>query len=355
MKRSINFAAGLVILWITGYLLIAGSNLIIPFIVALFVWNLLNTANNAIQRTPIIGNRIPQWLSMIFSLCIFIVFIQILINIIANNVNEVIAASTRYQDNFMKIISHFDQQYNLELIDKVKAFFQKLSFQNVLVNIAGMFTSITSSAVLITLYVVFLFIEQHFFQRKIEAIFPQPKSQQLVNNIFEHIARDTQTYIGLKTLVSLATAFFSYLIMKGVGLDFAEFWALLIFFLNFIPNIGAIIATAFPAALALVQFPSWAPFIILTSGIILLQFFIGNIIEPKLMGRSLNLSPLVILLALGVWGSIWGILGMFLSVPITVILMIIFAHFEGTKPIAILLSQDGCIQRANEQLEFKKL
>ena len=354
MKSSVNFAAGLVILWITGYLLIAGSNLIIPFIIALFIWNLLNTANNAIQRTPMIGNKIPQWLSMIISLCLFIVFMQILINIIANNVNEVIIASSRYQENFMKIIAHFDDKYSLELVDKFQTFVQNLSFQGVLVNIAGMFTTITSSAVLIALYVVFLFIEQHFFQRKIQAIFSKPKSQQLVNNIFEHIARDTQTYVGLKTLVSLATAFFSYLIMKAVGLDFAEFWALLIFFLNFIPNIGAIIATAFPAALALVQFKSWIPFIVLTTGITFLQFFIGNIIEPKMMGRSLNLSPLVILLALGVWGSIWGILGMFLSVPITVILMIIFAHFESTQPIAILLSQDGCIQKANEQIGLAK-
>lgn len=355
MKRTINFAAGLVILWIIGYLLIAGRNQIIPFIIALLVWNLLNTASNAIQSIPLVGSKIPQWLSMIFSLFVFVIFVQILINILANNVNDVIAASSRYQDNFLTILSHLDKHYQIELVPKINAFIKNLSFQNFLVNVAGMFTTITSSAVLIALYVIFLFIEQHFFQRKIEAIFVQTKSQKLVNNILDHIARDTQTYLGLKTLVSLATAFFSYLIMKGVGLDFAEFWGLLIFFLNFIPNIGAIIATAFPAALALIQFSTWAPFIILTSGIILLQFFIGNIIEPKLMGRSLNLSPLVILLALGVWGTIWGILGMFLSVPITVILMIIFAHFDNTKPIAILLSQDGCIQKANEQLKSAKI
>ncbi len=354
MKRIITFAAGLVILWIIVYILIAGRNQLIPFVIALLVWNLLNTANNAIQRIPLVGIIIPQWLSMVFSLCMFTIFVQVLINILTNNINEVIAASPRYQDNFMNILSHVDEQYRLELVPKITAFIQNLSVQGFLVNVAGMFTTITSSTVLITLYVIFLFIEQHFFQRKIEAIFRQPKSRQLVNNILEHIARDTQTYLGLKTFVSLATAFLSYLIMKGVGLDFAEFWALLIFFLNFIPNIGAIIATAFPAALALIQFSTWSPFIILTSGIILLQFLIGNIIEPKLMGRSLNLSPLVILLALGAWGTIWGILGMFLSVPITVILMIIFAHFEGTKPIAILLSQDGCIQKANEQLELHK-
>lgn len=139
--------------------------------------------------------------------------------------------------------------------------------------------------------------------------------------------------------------------MKWVGLDFAEFWALLIFFLNYIPNIGAIVATAFPAALALIQFESWWPFLEVTSGIVAIQFFVGNFLEPRLLGKSLNLSPLVILFALALWGAIWGVLGMFLSVPITVMMMIIFAHFDVTRPIAILLSQDGYIHKSYESLE----
>jgi len=126
---------------------------------------------------------------------------------------------------------------------------------------------------------------------------------------------------------------------------------MLIFFLNFIPNIGAIVATVFPALLALIQFQTWGPFIIITTGLVSLQFIIGNIIEPRFMGKSLNLSTLVIMISLSVWGAIWGILGMFLSVPITVIMMIVFAHFEATKPVAILLSQDGRIKNLSERLD----
>jgi predicted PurR-regulated permease PerM len=232
----------------------------------------------------------------------------------------------------------------------MEEFIKSLSIQKILLDISGVFTTLMSSAVLIALYVVFLFVEQHFFLQKMNALFPKSGSKQLVNNILSHIVRDTQTYLGLKTLMSLMIATGSWIIMKGVGLDFAEFWALLIFFLNYIPNIGSMIATTFPAILALIQFESWLPFIVITSGISAIQFIVGNIIEPKFLGQSLNLSALVILFALTLWGSIWGVLGMVLAVPITVMMMIIFAHFESTKPIAILLSQDGQINKAYETL-----
>lgn len=352
MNRTVSFAAGLILVWIVGYLLIAGRGLLIPFIIAVFVWHLLNTFNVALQRTPFVGPRIPQWLSMIISLTVVAVLVRILIIILANNVNEVIAVSPRYQENLMSIFNSIDARFNIKLMSNFDQYIQSLSVQRILLNVTGVFTSITSSAVLIALYVVFLFVEQHFFMQKINAIFPQKGHRLLVNNILSHIIKDTQVYMGLKTIMSLMTAFSSYLVMKWTGLDFAEFWALLIFFLNFIPNIGAIIATLFPALLAFIQFQLWWPFIIITSGLVLIQFIIGNLIEPKFMGKSLNLSPLVILISLGIWGSIWGVLGMFLSVPITVMLMIVFAHFESTKPIAILLSQDGHIQKLSSTLKL---
>lgn len=353
MNRTITFTAGLILVWITGYLLIVGRGLLIPFVIALFVWNLLNTLNNAIQSIPRVGEQIPNWLSRILSLLVVVLLVKLLIDIIANNVNDVISASTRYQENLMHIFNGIDQRYRLKALAGLDGFLKNLSMQQMLVNIYGVFTAITSSAVLITLYIVFLFVEQHYFIPKMNALFPNSKHRQLVNNIFSHIAQDTQTYLGIKTLLSLMTATASWIIMTSVGLDFAEFWALLIFFLNYIPNIGAIIATAFPAILALIQFGNWLPFAIITSGLVVVQFVVGNILEPRFLSKSLNLSPLVILFALALWGAIWGILGMFLSVPITVMLLIIFAHFEKTRPIAILLSQDGEVKKAYEKLRTR--
>ncbi|KTC66504.1 transporter, permease (plasmid) [Legionella adelaidensis] len=345
MNRILTFAAGLIIVWIIGYLLIAGRGLLIPFVVALFIWNLLNTIINSIQKIPRVGPRLPYSISMIFSLGIVVILIWVVINIITNNVNDVIFASARYQENLSRILDTIDKRFNINTISTFNSFFKDISVQGMLLNIYGVFTTITGSAILIGLYVIFLFVEQHYFRSKMNALFSRASHRHLVDSIISHIGKDTQTYLGIKTLLSLLTAFASWVIMKSVNLDFAEFWALLIFFLNYIPNIGAIIATAFPALLALIQYETWFPFIVVTSGIVIIQFIIGNFIEPRFLSKSLNLSPLVIILALGLWGMIWGVLGMFLSVPITVMMVIIFAHFESTRPIAVLLSQDGDVKK----------
>lgn len=351
MNRMINYAAGFLMVWVIGYLLIAGRGMLIPFFIAILIWNLLNTINTGMERLPVIGEWLPIWLSRVLSLSVLILMFSIVIDIITNNVNEVIGASNRYQTNLMNIINSLDQHYRIKSWANLDAFIKGLSVQGVLISIYGVFTTITSSAVLIALYVAFLFVEQHFFKQKLNALLSHREHRQLVDSILSHIIKDTQTYLGLKTLLSLLVATASWLIMRAVNLDFAEFWALLIFFLNFIPNIGPIVATAFPALLAIIQFQSWIPFAIVTSGIVLLQFVVGNILEPRLLGKSLNLSPLVILVALSLWGAIWGILGMFLSVPITVMMLIIFAHFDATRPIAILLSQDGYVKSAYAKLE----
>lgn len=350
MNRTVTFAAGLVLVWIIGYLLVVGRGLLIPIVIAIFIWHLLNTVNVSMKYLPIVGPRLPSWVTRVLAVLVVVILAKILIDIIGNNVNEVIAASTRYQENLLKIFTNIDQYFHIKIMANFDSFIKGISVQGLLVNIYGMFTLITSSAVLITLYVVFLFVEQHYFRQKMDALFPCSDNRDLVNNIISHIVNDTQTYLGIKTLLSLFTAVTSWIIMKSVGLDFAEFWALLIFFLNFIPNIGAIVATAFPVLLALIQFDNWLPFVIISSGIMMIQFIVGNILEPRFLSKSLNLSPLVILFALAFWGSIWGVLGMFLSVPITVMMMIIFAHFDKTRPIAILLSQDGFIQKTYEKL-----
>jgi AI-2 transport protein TqsA len=350
MNRTVTFMAGMILVWLTGYILIVGRGFFVPIVIAIFIWYLINTLNNAMQSMPFLGKKLPYWISSLLSLLIIILMVALLVNIISANVNDVVDASSRYQDNLMRIMTKIDDYFHIKILTNINEFIKSLSIQKILVDISTVFTAVMSSAILIALYVVFLFVEQHFFIQKMDALFKKPDNKQLANSILTHIVRDTQTYLGLKTLMSLIIAVGSWIIMRIVGLDFAEFWAMLIFFLNYIPNIGPIIATAFPALLALIQFESWFPFIIITSIISALQFIVGNIIEPKYLGQSLNLSALVILLALALWGSIWGVLGMLLAVPITVMMMIIFAHFKATRPVAILLSQDGQINKAYETL-----
>jgi len=126
-----------------------------------------------------------------------------------------------------------------------------------------------------------------------------------------------------------------------LGLDNALFWALVIFVLNYIPIVGGLLAVLFPVLFAIVQFDSLGQVGLLALILFGAQTIIGNTIQPKMMGDSMNLSALVVILALSVWGALWGGVGAFLSAPLTVIIMIILAQFPTTRWIAVLLSADG--------------
>jgi AI-2 transport protein TqsA len=184
-------------------------------------------------------------------------------------------------------------------------------------------------------------MEQRYISGKLAAVSPSDQQLKRLSGLFKEIDHDVKTYIGVKTFLSLLTAVVSWVIMWVAGLEFAAFWALLIFVLNFIPNIGSIIATILPGFMALVQFDTLSPFLIILFGVGTVQFVIGNIIEPNLMGRSLNISPLVIIISLVAWGVMWGVAGMFLSIPITMVAILIMYNFENTRWIALLLSRDG--------------
>jgi AI-2 transport protein TqsA len=176
-----------------------------------------------------------------------------------------------------------------------------------------------------------------------------PEVASEVGVVLRSISVGLQRYIGTKTLVSLLTGILSYAVMKPVGLDFAETWGVLAFTLNFIPTIGSAVAVAIPAIVALVQFETLTPFLIIIVGCGAIQLVVGNILEPKLTGKSLNLSPLMVILALTAWTTLWGIAGALLSVPITVCVLIIFSNIRDTRPWAILMSGDGSIASGGDK------
>ena len=126
-------------------------------------------------------------------------------------------------------------------------------------------------------------------------------------------------------------------------MNFAIFWAFLIFLLNFIPTIGSLLATLFPVAFSLLQFGEFTTASIILIIVSAIQIVIGNFIEPKWMGNSMNISPLISILSLMFWGLIWGTTGMIISVPFTVVVIIILSEIESTRPLAILLSEKGDI------------
>ena len=145
-------------------------------------------------------------------------------------------------------------------------------------------------------------------------------------------------YLIAKTLISLATGGVTTGILYIFGVDFALLWGFLTFLLNFIPNFGSIVAGIFPVVLARLQFDSASTALILLVLLVTTQMVMGNVIEPKLLEFSLDLSPLLVLVALIFWGWLWGVWGMILAVPMMSILKIIFENFDTLRPIGLLMS-----------------
>ncbi|MCB0731445.1 MAG: AI-2E family transporter [Ignavibacteriae bacterium] len=152
------------------------------------------------------------------------------------------------------------------------------------------------------------------------------EKEKTIEQTFKDITQQIQRYIATKFLISLVTGIIVGIILWIFNIDFTIVWAVMAFFLNFIPNIGSIIAIILPTVMTLIQYESIG-YTFLVGGIItIIQNIIGNILEPKIMGDKLGLNPLVILVSLLVWGYIWGIAGMFLAVPITAVIKIIIAN-----------------------------
>ena len=322
-------------------LLVVGRAMIMPFFIAVVVWFLINILAEYFRTLRVGRVRIPGWLALAAASGSIVGLLAISIEILLRTVNAMMAAAPLYQDRFQEMVGHVSVLLQLEETPTLGRFLQQIHLQPLLVNVAAAVTTFAGNLVIIVIYVIFLLLEQNAFRVKLQALFPDAARRERAIAIIERISASIKTYLTVKTFVSLLTAAFSYLIMRSVDLNFAVFWAFLIFALNFIPSLGSVAGTLFPSLMALLQFGTLVPFLIVAFGIGTVQLVIGNYVDPRLMGRSLNISPVVVMLSLGAWGSMWGIMGMVLGVPITVILMIILAQFPETLLLATLLSEDG--------------
>ena len=342
-SKLIPFAASAGIAALTIYLLTSGRNILIPIAIAVMAWYLVNAIARGIMKLGVSGHRPPRWAALVLTVLAAITAIMSLAEIVSGSFNAVVGAIPTYQDNLQRLIGEVSTLFGLQKTPNLADLVDRVDFRKVVGGLAATLTGIAGDAGLIFVYVLFLFVEQGSFGRKMKALFPDPEREERMRRILTRISQEIQNYLWIKTFTSALTAGLSYAVLAGVGVDFVGFWVVIIFLLNYIPTIGSLLGVFFPALLALVQFDTAVPFLIVTPSLAVIQVFIANLLEPMLMGSSLNISPLTTLASLAVWGTIWGVPGMFLCVPITVIAMIIFAHFPRTRPIAVMLSTDGRI------------
>ena len=197
---------------------------------------------------------------------------------------------------------------------------------------------VLSNVLIVILMTVFLLGERHMVIPKMMNFIPA-RDEDKISNIWDRIVKQVSRYISIKVFVSIVTGVIFYVIAIIVKLDFALLWGVMAVVLNFIPTIGSIIITALMILMAIIQFaPSIGPILFVAIGTILTQNIIGNFLDPRLSGNSLNLSPFVILAALGIFGYVWGVVGMFLAVPLLSVVQIICANIDAARPLAMLIS-----------------
>jgi len=318
--------------------LIYGRTLIIPFIFALLLWFLIRKIRHLINTVEFIKNKIPSWFKNLFITGLILVLLGFVSKILLSNINNLAKNYPEYEKNVEFIITQLNDLLNINLIDILKTHSGDFDFGSILKKIFSSVSELFSSTFLIVIYALFIFLEESNFTNKLKFAFNQPDQYENVADILDKIEHSITNYIGLKTLVSIITGIVSYITLLFIGIDSPAFWAFLIFILNYIPTVGSLIATIFPAIFCLLQFGEFTPSLMVLGFVGAIQVIVGNLIEPKVMGSSLNISPLVAIFALSFWGVLWGVTGMILSIPITVIMVIIFSHFPKTQSVAIMLS-----------------
>jgi predicted PurR-regulated permease PerM len=292
---------------------------------------------------PFLGQKIPIWLwTIIASLILFTLF-GLAINILVDNIALLSKKIPSYEANLNGVSESINDTLGIDFLSRIRHYVGDFELSKVLSPILNSLTDLFANGFMVVLYVLFLFLEESVFRQKLKQLFTKDQHFDEASMIIEKINQSTSSYITLKTIISLITGIASYFALLFIGVDTPVFWAFLIFIMNYIPTIGSLVGTLFPAFIALLQFGDLTHFFLVLSIVGTIQVLVGNFIEPKIMGNTLNLSPLVVILSLSFWGAVWGITGMVLSVPITVILVILFAQFKATKPIAILLSEKGVV------------
>jgi predicted PurR-regulated permease PerM len=328
----------------------ASSEILTPFFLAIFISIIASQPANWLFK-----KGIPQFLSIIIIMLLLLGFIVLIGGLIGGSIAQFTqnlpTLDQQFKDNISDFINrldglglHISSQKMLSTIDPGKIMGYMATTINSMGNILGQLFII----VLIALFILF---ELDNFPAKYYLISHDKRSKRTFN--FSVIINSVRNYLWIKTLTSFMTGLLIALGLKLIGVQYAFFWGLIAFLMNYIPNIGSLIA-AIPAILIVIIENSFADLIWTISLYGVVNLIIGNILEPKLMGVGLGLSTLVVLLSLIFWGWVFGPIGMFLSVPFTMVVKIILEESESSKWLSILLDSEKNTNKEYQELVRNK-
>ncbi|MFC2107018.1 AI-2E family transporter [Bacteroidota bacterium] len=329
--------------------LIFFDNIFKPLVIAFLIWFIINQLKITLGKITIKGRSLPPILRSAIAFFIIFLVLYLIAELLIKNIEGIVASMPQY-------VSNFDKSY-----DKATSIIDDPNFTEYLqkwvnsLNITGMATSVLSSlsgivanSAVVIVYVIFFLMEDAVQRIKLRKLFPvKAKQYEKFTNNLQSVNDSIRYYIWSMTAISFVTGLVSYVILLFMHVEYAFLWSFLVFILNFIPYIGPLISSLFPAIFAVITSGNLLQFVYVFAAMEVVQIVIGSFIQPMVMGKGTNLSPTVVIISLAFWGMLWGIVGMILAVPITAVTVIICSQIPSTRYIAILLSEKGDIAELN--------
>lgn len=339
-----NGALKMLLMIASVFIILAGlktaTNLLVPFLLSVFI---------AIICNPLIDKasqfKIPRFVSVIFVIVIFVTIALSLAGLVSKSLNELMTLIPEYRIQLVEQFTWLTEelaQYKIKISTGILLeYFDPAAAMGLAANMLSGLGSVMANLFLIILTVIFMLFEAPSLPSKLHIALDDPERRM---KQIDQFLTSVNHYIAIKTMVSIATGLIVSLMLWAFGLDFFLLWGVLAFLLNYIPNIGSIIAAVPAMSLAILQL-GIAPAGFIGLGYLIINTVMGNVVEPRYLGRGLGLSTLVVFLSLIFWGWLLGTVGMLLSVPLTMIIKIGLESSEEGRWFAILLSGDEVIEQ----------
>lgn len=315
----------------------AAADIVVPFLLAVFLAIVLNPLVVLLERC-----RVPRGLGVMLLVIAVVVLLLAFIGMLASSLNEFARSLPQYRgvmEEKIHELRDYAERFNIDITisaDAVVKYVDPGATMNLVTRLLGHLSGAMTSIFLLLMTVVFMLFEVQVLPLKLKQALDKPNEGIAT---IRRALKGVTHYLVIKTVISLATGFIVWGFLTWIGVHFAFIWGMMAFLFNYIPNIGSIIA-AIPPLIQALLFNGFADALVVAGGYILINLVIGNILEPRIMGRGLGLSTLVVFLSLIFWGWLMGPVGMLLSVPLTMITRITLETMDGGHKLAVILG-DG--------------
>ena len=346
IARFLVVAAAFVI--VVSGLKMAGA-LLVPFLLAVFI---------AMIVSPLLGwlkdRGIPGGLAILLIVILILLVGLLLTAVIGSSVDNFRQDIPLYSAKLTAMSEGVQQWLSLRGIVIDQQLWQNSFDPSVVMAFAGStlasFGNVMTNAVMILLTVIFILAENMGFGEKLRLARGADVSQEWLTKFSESV----HSYLAIKTAISLLTGLLIFIWLSILGVDYAVLWGLIAFLLNFVPTVGSFIAAVPAVLLASVQLGVF-PAGLTLGGFVVVNLVMGNMLEPRWMGKGLNLSPLVVFVSLVLWGWVLGPVGMLLSIPLTIMIKIALENQEETRWIGVLLGSGAVLEPANAEADSQEI